>query len=73
VLALEPLGPSPGWLLLSCTVLLAYGAGAPPLEGGAYHPGVGWRLVEYGLPLAAGLGAAARSRLRRTQLARTLG
>lgn len=50
VLALEPLGPSPAWLLLSCTVLLGYGSFAPPLEGGAYHPSVAWRAVEYGLP-----------------------
>jgi hypothetical protein len=51
VLALEPLGPSPGWLLLSCTVLLGYGAFATPPEGGAYHPRIAWRLVEYGLPV----------------------
>jgi hypothetical protein len=50
VLALEPLGPSPAWLLLSCTVLLGYGSFAPPPEGGAYHPSVAWRTVEYGLP-----------------------
>lgn len=51
VLALEPLGPSPGWLLLSCTVLLGYGAFATPPAGGAYHPTIAWRLVEYGLPV----------------------
>ena len=50
VLALEPLGPSPAWLALSCTVLLGYGSFAPPAEGGAYHPGAWVRLVEFGLP-----------------------
>ena len=52
VLALEPTGPSPGWLLLSCTVLLGYGSFVTPSEGGGYHPPLPWRLVEYGLPVA---------------------
>jgi hypothetical protein len=56
VLALEPLGPSPAWLLLSCTVLLSYGSFAPPAEGGAYHPSVAWRAVEYGLPCLLAVG-----------------
>jgi len=73
VLALEPLGPSPAWLLLSCTALLAYGAGSPPLAGGAYHPSVAWRFVEYGLPLATAVGIAAGARIRRLQLARIMG
>lgn len=66
VLAFEPLGVSPAWLLLSCTVLLGYGAGAPPAEGGAYHPGVAWRAVEYGLPLALAVGTMIYRRARRT-------
>ncbi len=56
VLALEPLGPSWPWLLASCTIGLSYGLGAPPAEGGAYHPGGLVRLVEYGLPALLALG-----------------
>ena len=58
VLAFEALSPSPSpaWLLLSCTVLLGYGTFAPPAEGGAYHPGVAWRVVQYGLPAALAVG-----------------
>ena len=51
VLALEPLAPSPAWLLLSSTVTLGYGTFAPPAAGGAYHPDAGTRLIEYGAPL----------------------
>ena len=51
VLAFEPLGLSPAWLLLSCTVLLSYGSFGTPAQGGAYHPNLVWRAVEYGLPL----------------------
>lgn len=68
VLALEPLGASPAWLLLSCTVLLGYGSFAPPPEGGAYHPDLAWRAVEYGLPgllaVATWLGRAGGRRPR---------
>lgn len=51
-LVLEPLGPSAPWLLLSFTSLLAYGVGAPPAEGGAFHLPLELRWVEYGVPLA---------------------
>lgn len=51
LLALESLRPSAPWLLLSCTVTLGYGAFATPAEGGAYHPALAWRAVEYGSPL----------------------
>ena len=51
LLALEVLRPSAPWLLLSCTVVLGYGAFASPAEGGAYHPPLAWRAVQYGLPL----------------------
>jgi hypothetical protein len=72
VLALEPLGPSPAWLLLSCTVLLGYGAFASPAEGGAYHPSFAWRALEYGLPLVLAAGTwLARTRGRGTSV-RTL-
>ena len=50
VLALEPLSPSWPWLVLSCTVGLAYGVGAPPVEAGAFHPSTVTRAVEYGIP-----------------------
>ena len=65
VLALEPLAPSPAWLLLSCTALLGYGVFSVPAEGGAYHPGPGWRVVEFGLPALLALGLALRARRRR--------
>ncbi|HEV2105550.1 MAG TPA: glycosyltransferase 87 family protein [Candidatus Eisenbacteria bacterium] len=51
-LVLEPLAPSPPWLLLGFTALLDYGTLAPPAAGGAYHPTVAARALEYGLPLA---------------------
>lgn len=51
-LALEPLGPSAPWLLLSFTSLLAYGVGIPPADGGAFHLPLALRWVEYGAPLA---------------------
>jgi hypothetical protein len=63
-LALEPLGPSAPWLLLSCTSLLAYGAIVPPAEGTAFHPSLALRAVEYGLPLAL---AAVLWRTRRSR------
>lgn len=62
VIALEPLRPSPAWLLLSATVCLGYGTFAAPAEGGAYHPDAWTRAIEYGLPalLAAILFAVRR-------------
>ncbi|HYM80799.1 MAG TPA: glycosyltransferase family 87 protein [Candidatus Limnocylindria bacterium] len=51
-LALEPLGPSAPWLLLSLTAVLSYGLLAPPLEGGRFHLPLAWRWVEYGVPMA---------------------
>ena len=63
-LAFEPLGRSPGWLLLSLTVLLSYGVFAPPLEGGNFHLSLAWRWLEYGAPLVL-VGALAIARRRR--------
>lgn len=51
VLAFQPLGLSPGWLLLSCTAFVSYGVGASPAAGGAWHPSATVRLLEYGPPL----------------------
>ncbi len=68
VLALEPLGSSRSsavWLLLSCTVMLGYGTFALPAEGGAYHPPLAWRLVEYGLPLLLAVALWLTRRVRR--------
>jgi hypothetical protein len=62
MLALEPLAPSPPWLLLSCTVVLGYGAFVPPAAAGAYHPMAGWRAIEYGLPLLLAIVLAWRGR-----------
>jgi hypothetical protein len=62
VLALEPLGPSLPWILFSFTVILNYGLLATPAEGRSFHPPLAWRAIEYGVPLAAGLLAARRSR-----------
>jgi hypothetical protein len=58
VMVLEPLGRSPGWLLLSLTCVLSYGLFGPPAEGGSFHLPLGWRWLEYGLPLAAAAGVA---------------
>lgn len=55
---LEPLGRSPGWVLLSLTCMLSYGLFAPPIEGGAFHLSLGGRWIEYGIPLAVAAGAA---------------
>jgi hypothetical protein len=55
VLMAEPLRPSAPWLLLSFTAILNYGVLTPPAEGGAFHLPLGWRIVEYGLPLALGM------------------
>jgi hypothetical protein len=65
-LALEPLGRSPGWLLLSLTCLLSYGLFAPPPEGGDFHLALAWRWLEYGAPLAL-VGTLAIARRRRAQ------
>ncbi len=64
-LSLEPLSPSPAWLLLSCTVLLGYGAFTPPAAGGGYHPGPWWRAVEFGLPALLAILLALRARAHR--------
>lgn len=50
--ALEPLAPSAPWLLLSFLSLLSYGVLVPPPEGGAFHPPMALRAVEYGVPTA---------------------
>jgi len=61
-LSLDPLAPSAPWALLSCLSLLNYGILAAPREGPAFHLGLAWRWLEYGLPLvlAAVLSAFAR-------------
>jgi hypothetical protein len=64
VLALEPIAPSWPWLLLSCTVGVAYGFGAPPVEGAAFHPSPMLRLVEYGLPVLLAIGLTTWGRIR---------
>jgi len=54
VLVWQPLQPTAerwGWWLLSATALLGYGVLEAPAEGGAFHLPLGWRVVEYGLPL----------------------
>jgi hypothetical protein len=61
VLALQPLSPSPAWLLLSALVPLGYGAFAPPAEGGAYHPPAAWRALEFGAPAILAVVLAWRS------------
>jgi hypothetical protein len=62
--AFEPLGRSPGWLLLSLTCLLSYGVFAPPVEGGNFNLSPAWRWLEYGAPLAL-VGTLAFARRRR--------
>jgi len=64
-LALEPLGPSGGWLLLSLTCVLSYGFLVPPAEGGSFHAPLSWRWIEYGAPLALGVALALWARRRR--------
>jgi len=67
-LALEPLGPSAPWALLSLTVILSYGAFAPPAEGPGFHPSLALRWIEYGLPLALAMTMAlARRRAARPE------
>jgi len=63
-LALEPLGPSAPWLLLSLTCVLSYGLLAPPGEGRGFHLPLEWRWVEYGAPLLLAVALALRSRGR---------
>jgi hypothetical protein len=58
-LALEPIGWSAPWLLLSLTVVLSYGVLAPPVEGSAFHLSLAWRWIEYGLPLLLAIAIAA--------------
>ena len=65
-LLLEPLGRSPGWLLLSLTCVLSYGLFAPPSVGGNFHLPLSWRWIEYGVPLTiAAIAAWTRRRSRR--------
>ncbi len=64
--ALEPIAPTPAWLLLSLTSVLSYGLLAPPLEGGRFHLPLGWRWVEYGVPLLLAGALALWSRRRAT-------
>jgi hypothetical protein len=54
-LMFEPRRPSAPWLLLSLTAVLNYGVLVSPVEGRDYHLSVGWRAVEYGVPLACAL------------------
>ncbi len=60
---LEPLGRSPGWILLSLTCVLSYGLFAPPAQGADFRLALGWRWVEYGVPLlVAAIAASVRRR-----------
>lgn len=60
-MVLEPLGRSPGWVLLSLTCILAYGLFAPLAEGEGLSLGGRW--IEYGIPLTvAAIFAIARRR-----------
>jgi hypothetical protein len=70
-LVFEPLGRSPGWLLLSLTCVLSYGLFTPPAEGGDFHLSLGWRWVEYGAPLALVAALAAIRRRRRSDARHT--
>jgi hypothetical protein len=70
-LVFEPLGRSPGWLLLSLTCVLSYGLFAPPAEGGDFHLSLGWRWVEYGAPLALVAALAAIRQRRRSDARHT--
>src|SRR5262249_61025875 len=54
-LALEPLGPSWPWLLLSLLSLFSYGILRPPAEGTNAHLAMGWRCLEYAVPLVLAL------------------
>jgi hypothetical protein len=48
----EPFKPSAPWLALALLASLNYGLLATPVEGRAFHLSVGWRVVEYGVPVA---------------------
>ena len=63
-LALEPLGASWPWLLLSLTAVLNYGVLSTPAEGRAFHLPLAWRWVEYGAPLLLAILLALRDRRR---------
>jgi len=63
-LMFQPYRVSWPWLLLSLTVLLGYGPFRTPAERASWHAPLGVRLVEYGIPLAAALFLALRSRKR---------
>ncbi len=60
----EPLGISWPWLLLSLTAFLSYGVLRAPAEGTGGHLPLGWRWVEYGLPLTLALGLELAKRRR---------
>jgi alpha-1,6-mannosyltransferase len=63
---LEPLGRSPGWVVLSLTCMLAYGL-LPPRGAGDFELSLGGIWVEYAIPLiVAGTFALARRRRERT-------
>jgi hypothetical protein len=66
-LALDPLALAAPWLVLSALALLNYGVFAAPGEGGSFHLSLGWRWVEYGVPLLLGLGLAAGKGARRME------
>jgi hypothetical protein len=67
-MAFEPLRPSAPWVLLSLTVVLSYGAFAPPAAGAGFHPPLSWRWLEYGLPLALAAVLGLRRRARAAHL-----
>jgi hypothetical protein len=61
----EPFTRSVPWLVGSACVLMSYGLGHTPPEGRNFHLPLEWRLVEYGVPLAAGLVASMTARTGR--------
>jgi hypothetical protein len=63
-MALEPLGPSAPWILLSLTCVLSYGLLAAP-GGGEFHLPLAWRWIEYGVPLLLAAVLAWNARRRR--------
>lgn len=64
----EPLGPSWPWITLSLTMILNYGVLRTPAAGRDFHLSLGWRWIEYGIPLAVAItvfiARRARSRTR---------
>lgn len=64
VLLFQPMSVSWGWLLFSLLLVLNYGTGITPGEGRAYHPPLGVRIVEYGLPALLAAALAWRRRTR---------